>query len=458
MRKKGFTLIELLAVIVILAVIALIATPLIMGVINNARKNSFKDSAYGIMKAVELKAMEAEQDPTTTGGPYKINVTTDYINYSGEKPTKGWAKVDSDGNVTLYMTNDTYWAYKDSTTGNEVIITTTSKETEMDVIKTDNTLTELIKASQCTETNEKSTYNFAYTGGYQTFIAPLTGNYKIELWGAEGGAGSADGHNFIFPGGRGAYVTGNIRITKCSKLYVYVGALGENHLWNDEAPSDVSFNGGGTGGYDRSTGNDSDSGGSGGGATDIRLVNGSWDSFDSLKTRIMIASGGGGGVWNAYSPSQGQNGGGLYVKDMYVNGHHNTSIIISDGTQVSGYKFGIGANKDVTPESSAGGGGGGYYTANVDGLVQGTGGTSFISGYQGCDAISSTSTENNIIHTSQPVHYSGYQFTDTIMIDGTGCDWKTGSATNCGENQPQPDGTFTAGHSGNGFARITFIG
>ena len=53
-RKNGFTLIELLAVIVILAVIALIATPLIMGVINNAKKGAAKDSAFGYMKAVEL--------------------------------------------------------------------------------------------------------------------------------------------------------------------------------------------------------------------------------------------------------------------------------------------------------------------------------------------------------------------------------------------------------------------
>jgi len=37
MRKNGFTLIELLAVIVILAIIALIATPIILGIINDAR-------------------------------------------------------------------------------------------------------------------------------------------------------------------------------------------------------------------------------------------------------------------------------------------------------------------------------------------------------------------------------------------------------------------------------------
>ena len=43
--KKGFTLIELLAVIVILGIIAVITTPLIMGVIENARKSAVLSSA-----------------------------------------------------------------------------------------------------------------------------------------------------------------------------------------------------------------------------------------------------------------------------------------------------------------------------------------------------------------------------------------------------------------------------
>ena len=45
-RNKGFTLVELLAVIVILALIALIATPIILNVINDAKKQAAKDSAY----------------------------------------------------------------------------------------------------------------------------------------------------------------------------------------------------------------------------------------------------------------------------------------------------------------------------------------------------------------------------------------------------------------------------
>ena len=45
MRNKGFTLIELLAVIVILAIIALIATPIILGIIKDTKKEADKRSA-----------------------------------------------------------------------------------------------------------------------------------------------------------------------------------------------------------------------------------------------------------------------------------------------------------------------------------------------------------------------------------------------------------------------------
>lgn len=53
MNKKGFTLIELLAVIVILAIIALIATPIILGIINDTRKSASEQGAELIVKNVE---------------------------------------------------------------------------------------------------------------------------------------------------------------------------------------------------------------------------------------------------------------------------------------------------------------------------------------------------------------------------------------------------------------------
>ena len=49
MKKKGFTLIELIAVLVILAILALIVTPLVMNIIRKAQVSANKRSidAYG---------------------------------------------------------------------------------------------------------------------------------------------------------------------------------------------------------------------------------------------------------------------------------------------------------------------------------------------------------------------------------------------------------------------------
>ena len=147
MKEKGFTLIELLAVIVILAVIALIATPLIMNVINDAKKNSFKDSAYGIIKAVELRAMQEMQNPEGSTPPYKVDVTGNGITYSGERPTNGWAYVDANGNIKLYMKNGAYCAYKEASS-QEVTITTTPGDCDSEI----NT----ISSSSATELGEST--------------------------------------------------------------------------------------------------------------------------------------------------------------------------------------------------------------------------------------------------------------------------------------------------------------
>lgn len=54
-KKNGFTLIELLAVIVILAIIALIATPLVLNIIEDAKTSAFKASVQQMVKNAQTQ-------------------------------------------------------------------------------------------------------------------------------------------------------------------------------------------------------------------------------------------------------------------------------------------------------------------------------------------------------------------------------------------------------------------
>ena len=87
MKKKGFTLIELLAVIIVLAIIALIAMPIIFNVIENAKLKSLENSAYGVVDAVRLQYMENLLNTDNGEVPLTGSVTT--LSLSGEHPTGG---------------------------------------------------------------------------------------------------------------------------------------------------------------------------------------------------------------------------------------------------------------------------------------------------------------------------------------------------------------------------------
>ena len=87
MNKKGFTLIELLAVIVILAVIALIATPVVMNSINNARRGAAENAGYGVVKAIEHQiALNVLADESYQANASQLNALTG-VNIQGTAPT-----------------------------------------------------------------------------------------------------------------------------------------------------------------------------------------------------------------------------------------------------------------------------------------------------------------------------------------------------------------------------------
>ena len=89
-KNKGFTLVELLAVIVILALIALIATPIILNVINDAKKQAAKDSAYGYMDAVEKNIVSSElEDKSIKDGTYRVEELNKKISIKGSTPDNG---------------------------------------------------------------------------------------------------------------------------------------------------------------------------------------------------------------------------------------------------------------------------------------------------------------------------------------------------------------------------------
>ena len=112
-KSKGFTLIELLAVIVILAVIALIATPLIMGTITKAKRNSMKDTAYGILKAGEQyvgeKLLLAEND---YNGETITLPNQNKIQYKGGNGLTGELQISKEGNLAIQIHNNQFCAIK----------------------------------------------------------------------------------------------------------------------------------------------------------------------------------------------------------------------------------------------------------------------------------------------------------------------------------------------------------
>ena len=115
MKKKGFTLIELLAVIVVLAVIALIATPIVLNLVKTAKIGSAEQSVTGYVKAVEntiIKDMINNKE--VSDGTYKYDSIEADI--SGKRPTSGEYIV-KNGRVESgnFCVDGYYIEYKNST-------------------------------------------------------------------------------------------------------------------------------------------------------------------------------------------------------------------------------------------------------------------------------------------------------------------------------------------------------
>jgi hypothetical protein len=223
------------------------------------------------------------------------------------------------------------------------------------------------------------TQTFAFTGTVQTFTVPACKQQvTIQVWGAQGDNATIGG-----TGGLGGYATGTLAVTPGQVLQVYVG--GRN-----------GYNGGGTPGPNGSQVSSGpiglDSGGVGGGASDVRTT-------AALNTRVIVAGGGGGGghagVWTGCQPGGTGGAGGVGGGAAGGNGASSACSCANGGgfggqpgTQVAGGaggtlnptgcstsstvmhgnpgSFGLGGNGSTQFGSSSGpggggGGGGGWY-------------------------------------------------------------------------------------------------
>ena len=301
----------------------------------------------------------------------------------------------------------------------------------------------------CNDTNTCFPYSVSFQPGH----------YLFELWGAQGGNSRYVNTINIIPdsGGKGAYVRGSVRLSESKTFYLYIGGRGgDNWQINSSSHGIGGYNGGKDGGADLSDigynfplENSSleiaaipESSAGGGGATDIRLEPGL--SKESLVSRIIIAAGGGGGASTSstdltYVDYRGGHGGGLEssVFNIATKGASQTGDLFGEGSEPLSIQEGNGG--------SIGGGGGGYFGGysiqeynSTYGVIcaGGPGGSSYISGYDGCNSVKLEEYGNisNIINTNSSTHVSGIIFYNSKMVPGR-----------------------EANHTGSGEIKITFL-
>jgi hypothetical protein len=197
---------------------------------------------------------------------------------------------------------------------------------------------------------------FTYTGDVQSLQLPEgVGTISVLADGAAGGDGMSLG-----AGGLGGRVSAQMEVPDGGLLYVVVGGRGVKGVGGQTVLG--GFNGGGTG---------DNAGGSGGGASDVRL---GWPGApDSLNSRLIVASGGGGsagGVPNFLPIPAGGIGGAGATPDAGGDGIGSAASGGHGGTATAGGAAGTGVGIPKTAGTfgtggngggHAGGGGGGWY-------------------------------------------------------------------------------------------------
>ena len=279
------------------------------------------------------------------------------------------------------------------------------------------------------------TYNYNGTdgtdGSVQTFTAPVTGNYDLQVWGASGGNSSSG-----YLGGNGGYSKGTISLNKDDVLYIYVGGKGLNGVSGNTSQVG-GYNGGG-----KSSGSSSISygiGGSGGGATHIAKVDGLLSTLSASTSNILLVAGAGGGAADYRGYIGGAGGGTTGTTGI----GYNASRQATAGSQTTGGAPGYNATTEMTGSF---GKGGDAYSVSSRHTFSGGGGAGFYGGGGGSGRSGTNSSYSR--YTSGGGGGSGY--IDTSLSNASTLDGTQSTI-------PTVDGTGTeTGHTGNGAAVIDY--
>ena len=111
-KKKGFTLIELIAVLVIMAIIALIVTPLVMTIIRKAKDSAAKRSVDAYGRSIDIAIAGYILD----NAEFPDSLDQLNIEYSGKEVTCGIMSLNEDSGAYLSECSVGNYKVKDSTT------------------------------------------------------------------------------------------------------------------------------------------------------------------------------------------------------------------------------------------------------------------------------------------------------------------------------------------------------
>lgn len=311
-------------------------------------------------------------------------------------------------------------------------------------------------------------YEFEYTGNCEA-VPLAAGEYKLEVWGAQGGSlFLSTSTTAQTAGGNGGYSTGILKLTSTEIVWVCVGGQPTygshsslaNYRDNEPLPYKGGFNGGGAGTLHRTgTSANYSIGLGGGGATDIRI------GINSYYHRVIVAGGGTGAVRHSGSTHQvGYAGGGLPGQTGSANfagtiSNGGTGTANANGRGVFG-EGGSAIYTGTTTNTSnhqygPAGAGGGWYGGSVGVTSTGTS----TSGAAGTLTRQQMGGGSGWFYTA--TNYTNWNNTTDKPLWGlTSNYYLTQASTIAGNNNiPHRDtGANTTGNTGNGFARIMKIG